>query len=304
MAQEHADMSHLFCFGLGYSAAELGRRLAARGWRVAGTSRTASGVARLKEQGFEGHVFSGSHHVSEVAAALRRASHVLVSIAPDAEGDPVLRSHERDLAGTPGLAWIGYLSTVGVYGDHAGGWVDEGTPSKPTSERSVRRAEAERRWLAFGAQSRRPVHIFRLAGIYGPGRNAVDNLRDGSARRIDKPGQVFNRIHVADIANVLDASIARPRAGAVYNVADNEPSPPQDVVAHAAELIGASVPPLIPFAEAKLSEMGRSFYAENKRVSNALIRDELGVVLAFPTYREGLAGILAEEQQAEAGGRS
>ena len=189
------------------------------------------------------------------------------------------------------LAWIGYLGTTAVYGDRQGGWVDEETPIEPTLARADRRARAEAAWLKSGL----PVHIFRLAGIYGPGRNAFVNLKDGTARRIVKPGQVFSRIHVEDIATVLEASIARPRPGAIYNVCDDEPAPPQDVVAHAAELMGVAPPPEQPYETADLSPMARTFYKDNRRVRNERIKRELGVRLAYPTYREGLAALLPIE---------
>jgi nucleoside-diphosphate-sugar epimerase len=283
-------MNQLLCVGLGYSARVLGKRALASGWRVHGTSRTTDGAARLCKAGFEASVMSGDAHSAETAEAIARATHVLVSVPPDAGGDPVLRQHAIDLAASP-AGWIGYLSTVGVYGDHQGAWVDEATPARPSSVRSKRRLEAETAWHDFGHRTGKAVHIFRLAGIYGPGRSAIDNIRDGTARRLDKPGQVFNRIHVEDIATVLEASIRQPRAGAIYNVADQEPAPPQDVVAYAAALLGAAVPPLIPFEQAQLSEMARSFYGENKRVSSALVIAELGVSFAYPSYREGLAAI-------------
>ena len=226
---------------------------------------------------------------SEIAAA----DALLVSIAPDENGDPVLARFADAVAAAPRLNWIGYLSTIGVYGDRGGGWVDETTPPEPVSARSRERLAAEHAWLALGARSGRPVHVFRLAGIYGPGRNALRNLADGTAKRIVKPGQVFNRIHVDDIAAVLIASLARPRAGAIYNLADDEPAPAPDVVAYAAGLAGVPPPPEIPFAEAALGPMAASFYGESKRVANRLIKDELGVGLRHPTYREGLARSVA-----------
>jgi nucleoside-diphosphate-sugar epimerase len=204
----------------------------------------------------------------------------------------VLRHFAEDIAALPDLAWIGYLSTVGVYGDHKGAWVDENSATLPIHERSLRRLEAERAWLAFGAETGRRVEIFRLSGIYGPGRSVIDNLRAGTARRIAKPGQVFNRIHVDDIAGVLTAAIDKATGHAVYNVSDDEPAPPEDVVAYAAELLGLPVPPAIPFDEAGLGGMAASFWAESKRVRNWRIRRELGIELIYPTYREGLRALL------------
>ncbi len=207
----------------------------------------------------------------------------------------MLDRHGEDIAALPGLRWLGYLSTTGVYGDRGGGWVDETARLLPTGERGRRRVAAEQGWLGLWHDSGVPVHIFRLAGIYGPGRSAFDALRAGTAKRIDKPGQVFSRIHVEDLARVLVASIGQPRPGAVYNVCDDDPSPPEAVVAHAATLLGMPQPPLVPFEAAELSPMARSFYDDNKRVSNRLIKTELGVCLLYPDFRVGLAAILADE---------
>ena len=286
-------MTHLLCLGLGYSARVLAARAHRAGWHVHGTSRSAVGAERIEALGYSASVMTGMEWTADTAAAIAAATHILVSPAPGADGDPVLRHYADDLVSSS-AEWIGYLSTVGVYGDHAGAWVDEDTPVKPMSERSKRRVAAEQAWLDFGQRSGKAVHIFRLAGIYGPGRSAIDDLRAGTARRLDKPGQVFNRIHVEDIATVLEASIVQPRAGAVYNVTDLEPAPPQDVVAYAAGLLGVAVPPLIAFETAQLSEMARSFYGECKRVSSALVIAELGATFAYPTYREGLAAIAAQ----------
>jgi nucleoside-diphosphate-sugar epimerase len=222
-------------------------------------------------------------------------THLLVSVPPGLAGDPVLAVHGDDIAGIEDLAWLGYLSTTGVYGDRGGGWVDETAELSPSGERGRRRVAAEAGWLELWRDRGVPVHIFRLAGIYGPGRNPFDALRAGTAKRIDKPGQVFSRIHVADLASVLVASIARPRPGAVYNVCDDDPAAPEAVVAHAAALLGLPEPPLVPLEVAELSAMARSFYDDNKRVSNRLIKNELGVTLRYPDYRAGLAAILADE---------
>ncbi|HJU15376.1 MAG TPA: NAD-dependent epimerase/dehydratase family protein, partial [Stellaceae bacterium] len=227
--------------------------------------------------------------------ALAGITHILSSIPPEAEGDPVLDRHGAEIAALPDLDWVGYLSTTGVYGDRGGAWVDETTRPAPSGARGRRRAAAEEGWLALWRRQGVPVHVFRLAAIYGPGRSPFDALRAGTAKRIDKPGQVFSRIHVADLAAVLRASIARPRPGAVYNVCDDEPAPPAEVVAHAAALLGVPEPPLVPFAAAGLSPLARSFYDDNKRVANALIKRELGIELHYPDYRAGLAAIRAAE---------
>jgi len=284
----------LFCFGLGYSALALARRLLAQGWSVAGTTRSEDKAEFLSAEGIEVHLFDRGRPLENPAAALAGTSHLLSSVPPDAAGDPVLGHHRSDIAAFESLAWLGYLSTTGVYGDRGGDWVDEESELTPTGERGRRRAAAEEAWLDLWERDALPVHLFRLAGIYGPGRSALESVRNGAARRIDKPGQVFSRIHVDDIAAVLRASIARPRPGAAYNLCDDEAAPPQEVIAYACELLGREPPPLVPFQEAQLSDMARSFYRDNKRVSNARIKDELGVALAYPNYREGLRALLAE----------
>jgi len=292
-------MTHLFCFGFGFSARSLAHRLheyaeQSPGFRITGTSRSADGAARISALGYTGLVFDGTRRSADVSNALADATHVLVSAAPVETGDPVLNHHRDDLGGAEALEWIGYLSTIGVYGDQDGRWVDETTPVNPSSQRSKRRVLAEEAWLDFAKRSGKQTQVFRLAGIYGPGRSAVDQLRKGTARRIVKPGQIFNRIHADDIAATLKAAMSGRGSHAVYNVTDNEPAPPQDVVAYAAELMGIEPPPEIAFENANLSPMGRSFYSERKRVSNRRIREDLGVELSCPTYREGMAAVLAE----------
>ena len=278
----------LFCFGYGYSAESLARKLSPRVTSVAGTRTNLPDPA---EPNVTLATYKGDEASTEVRDLLSNATHVLISIPPDLEGDAVLRHYGADLAALKELAWIGYLSTVGVYGDHKGAWVDETASVRPISERSLRRARAEAEWLAFGREAGKRVELFRLSGIYGPGRSVVDNLRKGTARRIAKPGQVFNRIHVDDIARVLVAAIDKETSHSIFNVSDDEPAPPEDVIAYAAELIGLSVPPAIPFEEAGLSGMAASFWAESKRISNTRIRRDLGVELLYPTYREGLRAI-------------
>jgi nucleoside-diphosphate-sugar epimerase len=281
---------HLFCFGFGYTARVLARQLAAEGWIVGGTCRTAD---KTSEAGFPVEVFDGDHPLPR--KALDGVTHLLVSVPPDAVGDPVLAVHGKDIAQIKGLRWLGYLSTTGVYGDRGGGWVDETADLSPSGERGRRRVAAEAGWLDLWHRRGVPVHVFRLAGIYGPGRSPFEALRGGTAKRIDKPGQVFSRIHVEDLAHVLAASTSRPRPGAVYNVCDDDPAAPEAVVAHAAALLGLPAPPLVPFQAAELSPMARSFYDDNKRVSNRLIKSELGVTLRYPDYRAGLAAILVDE---------
>ncbi|HYD15196.1 MAG TPA: SDR family oxidoreductase [Hyphomicrobium sp.] len=287
-------MTSLFCFGLGYSAEALARRVRPLGWHIAGTARTPEGVAHIRALGYDGVLFDGQSPAPDVADALSTATHVLISAGPDEQGDATLRHHAEDIARASDLHWIGYLSTIGVYGNTDGQWIDETAPANPGSERSKRRYAAENDWLAFGRTHGKLVQIFRLGGIYGPGRSAIDDLRDGTARRIVKPGQVFNRIHVDDIAATLLAAADGRGSHDVYNVVDDEPTPSQDVICRAADMIGITPPPEISVAEANLSPMGRSFYAENRRIRNSRLHDDLGVTLAYPSYREGLAGILAK----------
>jgi len=277
----------LLSLGHGYCAQALTRTLVARGWQVIGTTRSADNAARLAQDGVQALVWPGA----DLGPALAAATHLLSSAAPDQDGDPVLRHlREQIAARAPALRWAGYLSTTGVYGDHGGGWVDETAPLTPATQRGEARVRAEAEWAAIPGL---PLHIFRLAGIYGPGRGPFEKVRQGTARRIIKPGQVFSRIHVDDIVQVLLASIARPDPGAAYNLCDDDPAPPQDVIAHAAHLLGLPIPPAQDFASAQMTPMARSFYAESKKVSNRRIKDELGVQLIHPDYRSGLAALLA-----------
>ncbi len=273
-------MKRLLVFGYGYSARALASHLRAQGWDVRGTTRDGTprgGEATLQWPG------------TEMARHLDWASHLLISAGPDAQGDPVLNALGDQLRAAQ-FDWVGYLSTTGVYGDHGGGWVDEGTPPRPETRRGMWRLAAEAAWRDTGL----PVHVFRLAGIYGPGRGPFAKLRAGTARRIVKPNQVFSRIHVADIVQVLAASIARPNPGAVYNVCDDDPAPPEDVLEFAANLLGLPVPPAEDFATAEMTPMARSFYAASKRIRNTRIKTELGVHLAYPTYRAGLTALHAQ----------
>lgn len=288
-------MSELFCFGFGYSARALAARLKPAGWKISGTSTSSDGVAELERAGWPATLYDGSGPSAGVGKALQSATHVLISAPPKAVGDPVYMHHASDLARASNLQWVGYLSTIGVYGDRQGAWVDEECDVHPKNERSARRVIAEKAWLDFARSSGKRVEIFRLAGIYGPGRSAIDHIRDGTARRIVKPGQVFNRIHVEDIASVLAAAIAGRGHHTIYNVTDDEPAPPSDVILFAAQLLGQAPPPEIFFADAGLSPMAASFYAENKRVRNTRIKKDLGLTLLYPTYREGLRALAAEQ---------
>lgn len=272
---------HILFFGFGFSAEALSRRLDPAVWKITGTSRSEEGAAKITTLGHTGVVFG------EMDMIPASVTHIISSIPPDAEGDPVLRKFSSQLAArAKSFDWVAYLSTTGVYGDHGGAWVDEDTPLTPNTERGHRRQSAETAWLAL------PVHIFRLAGIYGPGRNALESLKDGTAKRVIREGQVFSRIHVEDIAGVLAASMSKPHPGRAYNVADDEACPPQDVIAYGAELLGMEPPPEIAFEDAQLSPMARSFFMDSKRVSNARVKEELRYEFRFPNYRVGLKSLV------------
>ncbi len=284
----------LLTFGHGYTGQALSLLMLAQGWSITGTTRSGDGTGTAVE-GVETLLWPGQ----DVEPALRKATHLLISAAPDVAGDPVLgRLRDQLAAWANGLQWVGYLSTTGVYGDHRGGWVDETTPLTPATRRGRHRVIAEAEWQHLAADTGLPLHIFRLAGIYGPGRGPFAKVRRGTARRIIKPGQVFSRIHVDDVAQVLAASMARPNPGAIYNVCDDDPAPPQDVIGHAAQLLGLPLPPAIDHDTAAMTEMARSFYAESKKVRNDRIKDELGVRLLYPDYRVGLRALLNAEKAA------
>ncbi|QEE42467.1 MULTISPECIES: SDR family oxidoreductase [unclassified Methylobacterium] len=282
---------NLFIFGLGFTGRRFAERARDRFQTVRGTVTDPASAARIAtETGFTMRAFGPEADDPRIADDLADTDALLVSAPPSERGDPMLRRYEDAIAASR-VGWIGYLSTIGVYGDQGGAWIDEATPAAPRSARSRIRLEAEAAWFDLGARTGKAVQVFRLSGIYGPGRNPIVKLREGRSQRIVKAGQVFNRIHVDDIATTLMASLDRPRPGAVYNVTDDEPAPPQTVTEHAAALASLPLPPEVDFETADLSPMARSFYGENKRVRNRLIRDELGVALAYPTYREGLAAL-------------
>ena len=287
-ARDGAGMTKTFLiFGAGYSARAFAPQAVEDGHRVIGTTRSADKFADLSALGIEPLTFDGTTLSSELVQALSDATHLVVSVAPDETGDPVLRAASDAVrAQMPRLRWIGYLSTVGVYGDHDGGWVDEDADCRPVSKRSIVRFAAENAWRALALDMGRPLAILRLSGIYGPGRNAFVNLAEGKAKRILKPGQVFNRIHVDDIAGAL-ALLAEREADGIFNVTDDEPAPPQDVVAYAVNLMGVDAPPEVPFDAATMTPMARSFYGENKRVSNAKVKSA-GYSFRFQTYRHAL----------------
>ncbi|MGV6849394.1 MAG: SDR family oxidoreductase [Marinibacterium sp.] len=282
----------ILSFGHGYTSQALGRQLLDQGWRVIGTTRSEAKAETLRAGGVEPVIWPGD------PVSFDGVTHLLLSVAPQEDGDPVYLAHAEEIARRAGqFEWVGYLSTTAVYGDKAGGWVDETTPPFPATRRGRLRTEAEAAWSAIPGL---PLHIFRLAGIYGPGRGPFAKVRAGTSRRIIKPGQVFSRIHVDDIAQVLAASIARPNPGAIYNVCDDNPAPPQEVIAHAAELLNLPVPPAIDYDKADMTPMAKSFYAESKRVRNDRIKTELGVDLLYPDYRTGLAALLEADKAASA----
>lgn len=282
-------MNHLLCFGFGYSARALVARLDKGDWRISATSRDQEGIAEINAHGFRGLLFDSKLQIAP------EVTHLLISAPPDENGDPVLNLFQEQLRRiAKQLQWVGYLSTTGVYGDRGGDWVDENSPLEPTTTRGHRRLEAERSWMKLHIDHGLLVHLFRLAGIYGPGRNQLLTVLNGSAKRIFKPGQIFSRIHVDDIAGVLAASIAKPNPGRAYNVCDDEPCPPQEVVEYAATLLGVPVPPEIPFEDANLSAMAKSFYADSKRVSNKRMKNELSYKLLYPNYREGLSALKSQ----------
>lgn len=282
------DQKILLSFGHGFSARALAPRLLAQGWRIIGTTRSGEKCDEIAATGVEPMLWPGE----DPCEILKLTRHILISAGPSADGDPVLRMLKNEItAQAPHLDWVGYLSTTGVYGDHQGAWVDEETPLTPATKRGQLRVEAEAAWQAIPEL---PLHIFRLAGIYGPGRGPFAKVRNGTARRIIKEGQVFSRIHVDDIAQALELSIASPDPGAIYNLCDDDPAPPQDVIGHAAELLGVPVPPAVQFEEAEMTPMARSFYAESKKVRNDRIKRDLGWQPKYPDYRSGLAAMLRD----------
>ena len=280
-------MNHLLCFGFGFSASTLAGILG-EGWKITGTSRSDEGVSAINALGF------CSIRFDQLVSIPGDVTHVLSSVPPSPEGDPVIAKFGPELLrDAKKFHWVAYLSTTGVYGDHQGGLVTEETPLTPNTQRGAKRLAAERQWQAI---ENLPLHVFRLPGIYGPGRNALEALKSGTAKRVIKQGQVFSRIHVSDIAGVLKASMGSPRPGGIYNVADDEPCPPQDVITFAAKLLHREPPPEIPFDEAELSPMAKSFYEDSKRVSNARLKTELNYRLLYRSYREGLTALLRQSE--------
>tara|TARA_R110000751_G_scaffold71441_8_gene144869 strand:- start:233 stop:1099 length:867 start_codon:yes stop_codon:yes gene_type:complete len=285
----------LFVFGAGYSGKAIAARMAPEAKWAGGTTRSPEKFSELESAGLTPFVFDGESLSQELSAALAGVTHLVQSVRPDAHGDPVLALAGQKMAALmPNLEWVGYLSTVGVYGNHDGAWIDEDTPCEPLSERSRWRLEAENQWLEFSKKSAIPVAVLRLSGIYGPGRNTFEKIKNGTARRLVKPGQVFNRIHVADIAGAT-THLAAKGLGGVWNVTDDKPAPPQDVVLYASQLMGVEPPPETPFETAELSPMARSFYGDNKRVSNQRLKAS-GYKFAFPDYETALGALLESEK--------
>jgi nucleoside-diphosphate-sugar epimerase len=277
----------LLSVGHGYSAQALSRLLSRDSWDIIGTTRSSDKAAAFAADGIESVIWPGG----DLTGMIDRATHLLISPAPTENGDPVLQDYQQALSHAQNIEWVGYLSTTGVYGDHQCGWVNEYTPLTPSKKSGQLRVLAESQWQALDL----PLHIFRLAGIYGPGRGPFAKVRNGTARRIIKQNQLFSRIHVDDIAQVLAASIAQPNTGSIYNVCDNMAAPPEDVIGHAAELLGMDLPKAVDFETADMTPMARIFYSESKRVRNDKIINELGVTLLYPDYKSGLAALLRDE---------
>lgn len=282
---------HLFSYGHGYSAAALTELLHPKGWVITGTTRRIDKALTMREMGLISRVTPQD----DISGDIQNATHLLISAAPAQDGDPFLQAHLQDLKAAKKLQWIGYLSTTGVYGDHNGSWVDETTPLTPATKRGQARVAAEAHWIKTATDLGLNLKIFRLAGIYGPGRGPFAKVRNGTARQIIKPNQVFSRIHVDDIAQVLMASINRPESSQIFNVCDNMAAPPEDVIGYAAELLGLPLPPEQDFETAEMTPMARSFYAESKKVKNDRIKSELGVELIYPDYKSGLNALLETE---------
>lgn len=289
----------LFCFGYGYTCDYLSHELQRMGgWSIGGTTRDVEKRTFLRTRGVKAHLFDYEHPLGDPYFILDGTTHLLISTPPDDMGDPAFNMHAQDILRIPTLEWVGYLSTTGVYGDRDGGIVDENSELRPNSKRGSRRLLAEQSWYGLFKDSGLPLHVFRLAGIYGPGRSALDSVRAGVARRINKPGQVFNRIHVEDIVQVLLASMARPNPGAAYNLSDDDPVPSWQVITYACEILGITPPPIIPYNEADMAPITRSFYSDNKRVLNDRIKSELGVTLKYPDYKRGIDACLEAEKYA------
>lgn len=290
---------HFFCFGHGYCCDYLTHALEKQGgWKISGTTRAPEKKGDMLRRGITPYIFDHNQPLPDPFSALEGVTHLLISTPPGDKGDPAFLAHSRDIIGLPNLQWVGYLSTTAVYGDRDGGSVDETAELRPSSQRGSRRVKAEEQWTSLYNSNNLPLHIFRLAGIYGPGRSALDSIRAGVARRINKPGHAFGRTHVEDITQVLLASMARPRPGEIYNICDDEPAPSHAVIEYACTLLHRAPPPMVDFDQADLAPITRSFYMENRCVQNHKIKDQLGVQLKYKNYREGLEACLAAEDHA------
>lgn len=289
----------LFCFGYGYTANYLGHALSEQGdWAIGGTTRESERRDEMRARGINAHLFDYHVPLPDPKLVLDGVTHLLISTPPDDDGDPAFLAHGHDIFNLPSLEWIGYLSTTGVYGDRDGEWVDETTEIRPSTQRGSRRASAENQWLSLLESHGLPTHVFRLAGIYGPGRSALDSIRAGIARRIDKPGHTFSRIHVEDIVQIVMASMMQPHPGSIYNVVDDLPAPSHEVIEYASQLMGRPSLPLVPFEKADLAPITMSFYSDNRRVKNDKIKQELGISLKYPDYKTGLQGCMEAENYA------
>ena len=289
----------LFCFGYGYACDWLQHALMALGgWHVAGTTRDPEKKALMKQHGIKGYIFDQEQPLEDPRLFLKGTTHLLISTPPNDEGDPVFLLHAEDILRIPTIRWVGYLSSISVYGNRNGGWVDENSEVRPTSKRGSRRARAEEQWLSLFRSDNLPVHVFRLAGIYGPGRSALDSVRAGVARRINKPGHAFTRIHVEDIVQTLVASMKAPRPGSIYNICDDRAAPSHEIIEYACQLLELEIPPLLTYDETDMAPIARSFYSDNKRVRNDRMKQELGVRLIYPDYVSGLKGCLDAERLA------
>ena len=289
----------LFCFGYGYSCDYLGHELLSNeNWSVSGTTRSNEKKQSLRSRGVQAYIFDYEHPLPDPAFILEDTTHLIISTPPSDEGDPAFVSHAEDILKLKNLQWVGYLSTTGVYGNRDGDWVNENSELRPSSKRGSRRVKAEEQWQSLYKNHDLPLHIFRLAGIYGPGRSALDTVRVGTARRINKPGHIFSRIHVEDITNILLASMAKPNPGAIYNVCDDNPAPSHEIISYACEILGRPEPELINFDEADMTPMARSFYSDNKLVNNNRIKEELDVQLKYPNFKEGLKACMDAEKHA------
>ncbi len=287
----------IFCFGYGYVARFLGEKLKEQGFKLAGTTTSPEKKAFMRQQGIETYLFDSQFALTDPYSAFKDVTHILLSIPPGAEGNTVADVHGLDLCNIKTLEWVGYLSTTSVYGNQEGNWVDETSPPSPTSRRGSLRVRAEEQWKSLHLSHGLPLHIFRLSGIYGPGRSAIDAVRSGTSRRIEKKGHVFNRVHVEDIVQTLLASIRQPHPGSIYNVSDDMPTASAEVIGFACNLLGIEPPPLIPFEGTEMAPIVRSFYKDNKRVRNDKIKNELGVSLKYPDYRTGLQACLSVDDK-------